>query len=269
LKGLVKNETQWAYRIPYAIQWIWPIPIFIITWFAPESPWWLVRHGNIDGARAALYRLRSKTNEGDNIEETLAMIIHTTELEAQQTAGTSYADCFKTPADRRRTELTIMTWLIQQTSGSPMIGWGTYFMTQVGLSTDSAYSLGVAQSGMGFIGTVGSWFLMPHFGRRTLYLWGQAVMFVGLIIIGALGVPKLSSGLGWGIGALMLILTFVYDFTVGPVCYSLVAELPSTRLRIKTVVLSRNVYNVAGIIIGILQPRFMNPTAWNWGGKVR
>lgn len=112
------------------------------------------------------------------------MIIHTNELEKRLSAGTSYLQCFRNPVDRRRTELTIMTWLIQQTSGSPMIGWGTYFMTQVGLTTSNAYSLGVAQSGMGFIGVVGSWFLMPHFGRRTIYLWGQVVMFIGLVIIG-------------------------------------------------------------------------------------
>jgi len=234
--------------------------------FTDEEFRWLVRHGRIDEARVALNRLRSK-QANDSVEETLAMIIHTNELEVQQTAGTSYMDCFKTPADRRRTELTIMTWLIQQTSGSPMIGWGTYFMTQAGLTVANSYSLGVGQSAMGFVGTVGSWFLMPHFGRRTLYLWGQVFMFFGLIIIGGLGVPALGASTGWAIGALMLVLTFVYDFTVGPVCYSLVAELPSTRLRIKTVVLSRNVYNVAGIVIGILQPRFINPTAWNWGGK--
>ena len=65
-----------------------------------------------------------------------------------------------------------------------MLGWGTYFMTQVGLTDSDAYTLGVAQSAMGFAGTVGSWFLMPHFGRRTLYLWGQVVMFIGLITIG-------------------------------------------------------------------------------------
>ena len=227
---------------------------------------WLVRHGKIDEARSALLRLTSRKNKDFNVEDTLAMMIHTNELEIQQTSGTSYIDCFK-GIDRRRTELTIMTWLIQQTSGSPMIGWGTYFMEQVGLTPTNAYSLGVAQSAMGFCGTVGSWFLMPHFGRRTLYLWGQIVMFIGLMIIGCLGIPHLMTSTGWAIGALMLCLTFVYDFTVGPVCYSLVAELPSTRLRIKTVVLSRNVYNVAGIIIGTLQPRFMNPTAWNWGAK--
>ena len=84
---------------------------------------------------------------------------------------------------------------------------------------------------------------MPHFGRRTLYLSGQIAMFIVLIIIGGLGIPSISSSTGWATGSLLLILTLCYDITVGPVCYSLVAELPSTRLRIKTVVLSRNVYN--------------------------
>jgi len=266
LKGFVNNTTEWAYRVPYAIQWIWPVPIGIAAFLAPESPWWLVRHGKLEQARLALLKLTSKKNTEFNVEDTLAMMIHTNELEIQQTAGTSYLDCFK-GVDLRRTEVTCFTWLIQQTSGSPMIGWGTYFMEQAGLTPNNAYSLGVGQSAMGFCGTVLSWFLMPHFGRRTLYLWGQAGMFVILMIIGGLGVPGLSTSIGWASGALILILTFVYDFTVGPVCYSLVAELPSTRLRIKTVVLARNVYNLMGIIVGTIQPRMMNPTAWGWRGK--
>ena len=196
------------------------------------------------------------------------MMIHTNELEIQQSAGTSYWDCFK-GVDRRRTEITCLTWLIQQTCGSPMMGWGTYFLEQAGLSASNATSVGVGNSAMGFCGTVGSWFLMPHFGRRTLYLWGQYVMFCLLIIIGGLGVKGTPPGssTGWGVGALILVFTFVYDFTVGPVCYSLVAEIPSTRLRIKTVVLSRNLYNLGGIFINIIQPRMLNPTAWGWGAK--
>lgn len=267
LKGFVNVTTEWAYRIPYAIQWIWPVPIMIVSFLAPESPWWLVRHGKLDEARGALLKLtNAKANAEFNVEDTLAMMIHTNEMEIQQTSGTSYVDCFK-GVDLRRTEVTCVTWLIQQTSGSPMIGWATYFMLQAGLSDSNAFSLGVGASAMGFVGTVGSWFLMPHFGRRTLYLWGQIVMFIVLMVIGVLGIPAQTTGVSWGSGASILILTFVYDFTVGPVCYSLVAELPSTRLRIKTVVLSRNVYNVFGIIIGVIQPRFMNPTALNWKGK--
>ena len=39
LKGFVGRSDQWAYRVPFAIQWIWPVPIFIACVFAPESPW--------------------------------------------------------------------------------------------------------------------------------------------------------------------------------------------------------------------------------------
>lgn len=28
LKGLVNNQTEWGYRIPFAVQWVWPIPLF-------------------------------------------------------------------------------------------------------------------------------------------------------------------------------------------------------------------------------------------------
>jgi len=267
LKAFVAGTSQWSYRVPYAIQWIWPIPIGLATFFAPESPWWLVRHGKLDQARAALLRLTSKkSNAHFNVEDTLAMMIHTNELEIQQTAGTTYWDCFK-GVDLRRTEVTVMSWVIQQTSGSPMMGFGTYFMEQAGLDQNNAFSLGIGQSAMGFVGTVSSWFLMPHFGRRTLYLAGQVGMFIVLMIVGGLGIPSLHGSIGWASGALLLVLTFTYDISVGPVCYSLVAELPSTRLRIKTVVLARNVYNICGIIIGTLQPRFLNPTGWNWRGK--
>jgi MFS transporter, SP family, general alpha glucoside:H+ symporter len=126
-----------------------------------------------------------------------------------------------------------------------MMGWGTYFLEQAGFSAENATAVGIGNSAMGFCGTAASWFLMPHFGRRTLYLYGQYVMFGLLTIMGGLGVAGIPPGSGASgvVGALILVRTFVYDIRVGPVCYSLVAELPSTRLRIKTVVLSRNLYN--------------------------
>lgn len=135
--------------------------VIVFTWLTTIRPWWLVRHGKLDEARTALLRLTTKKNANFNVEDTLAMMIHTNELEMQQTAGTSYLDCFK-GVDRRRTELTVMTWVIQQTSGSAMMGWSTYFLLQVGLSGSDAYSLNIGQSAMGFVGTVASWVSHPH-----------------------------------------------------------------------------------------------------------
>ena len=40
LRAFLSNgSSQWAYRIPFAIQWIWPIPIGVGVFLAPESPW--------------------------------------------------------------------------------------------------------------------------------------------------------------------------------------------------------------------------------------
>lgn len=65
----------------------------------------------------------------------------------------------------------------------------------------------------------------------------------------------------------MFIFSFTYDITIGPVCYCLVSEMPSTRLRIKTVALARNVYNIASIVANFLNNPILNPTAWNLRGK--
>lgn len=36
LTGLLNRTDEWGWRIPYATQWIWPIPIIIGIFFAPE-----------------------------------------------------------------------------------------------------------------------------------------------------------------------------------------------------------------------------------------
>jgi SP family general alpha glucoside:H+ symporter-like MFS transporter len=48
LRGLVSRTDTWGYKILFAIQWIWPVPLFIGVIFAPESPWWLIRQNRLD-----------------------------------------------------------------------------------------------------------------------------------------------------------------------------------------------------------------------------
>jgi hypothetical protein len=39
LRGTLNLPGDAAWKVPYALQWIWPIPLFIIAWMAPESKW--------------------------------------------------------------------------------------------------------------------------------------------------------------------------------------------------------------------------------------
>jgi MFS transporter, SP family, general alpha glucoside:H+ symporter len=247
---------------------MWPLPIFIGCLFAPESPWWHVRKGHHEAAKKSLLRLTTAGVDPDfNADETIAMMIHTNALEMEINAGTSYLECFK-GVDLRRTEIVSVTWVIQAFCGSAFMGFSTYFYENAGLATDASFDLNMAQYALGAIGTIGSWFLMGWVGRRTIYVWGLFTMFCILLIIGLTGIaPSSNSAASWAIGSMLLVYTFVYDLTIGPVCYSLVAELSSTRLKAKTIVLARNFYNIGGIINNVIVPRMINPTAWNWGAK--
>ncbi|KZT61596.1 putative maltose permease [Calocera cornea HHB12733] len=265
LRGLLSRTDEWAYRIPFGLQWMWPVFICIGVFFAPESPWWLVRHGKVAEAERALLRLTTKNDVEFDVSATISMMIHTNELEKEITAGTSYLDCFK-GYDLRRTEIGAMTWAIQNLCGSTFMGYSTYFFEQAGLSNDFAYDFSIIMYAVGMCGTFSSWFFMNWFGRRTLYLAGLVAMVIIQFVIGFLALSN-SSGAKWALASLVVVYTFAYDSTVGPVCYSLVAEIPSTRLRAKSIVISRNVYNIVGIITSVLAPYMFNPSAWNWKGK--
>ena len=88
-----------------------------------------------------------------------------------------------------------------------------------------------------------------------------------LVVVGAMGFIKQTSAVAWSVGSLLLFFTFIYDLTVGPVCYCLVAEMSSTRLRAKSVVLARSLYNIGGIVNAFIVPRQLSREEWNWGAK--
>ena len=268
LRAMVNNSSANAYRIPFAVQWIWPPLLIVGIWFAPESPWWLVRHGKLEEARHSLLRLTSKGQKSNfDPDKAIAMIQYTNEIEKDISAGTHYWDCFR-GTDLRRTEISSIVWLVQSVCGSTFMGYSTVFYEQAGLPIVDSFDLSMAQYALGAIGTMGSWFMMGWVGRRNIYLYGSMTLCALLFIIGMVGIaPSSNTSASWAIGSMLLIFTFVYDLTVGPVCYSLVSELSSTRLRAKTIVIARNLYNIAGIVTNVITNYQLTSTAWNWGAK--
>jgi SP family general alpha glucoside:H+ symporter-like MFS transporter len=241
--SVLDREDQWAYRLPYGIQWVWPLPLFIGIWFAPESPWWLVRKGRVEDAKKALLRLTSLNRETDfDADETIGMMVHTTALEEKITSGSSYWDCFK-GIDLRRTEIVCMVWAIQNLSGNSFSNYSTYFLKQAGLTEHDSYAFAMGQYSINIVGVLGAWGLMSlGIGRRTLFLYGLCGLCAMLFVLGFLGlVPEENRDKGaLATGAVMILWALFYQLTVGTVAYSLVAEISSRRLQIKTVVLGRN-----------------------------
>jgi SP family general alpha glucoside:H+ symporter-like MFS transporter len=266
LKGLTSNTTEWGYKIPFAVQWIWPVPLFIAAWLAPESPWFLVRTGQLERARNSLERL-SQPEHNVDYDGTIALMVHTDKLEKQEQAGVTLFDAFK-GTNLRRTEISCMVFLSQITDGGALCYTGSFFFEQTGISADTSYAIGLGGTAISFVGTIISWFYISRWGRRTIWLYGFYALVVVLFTIGILAcVPDPHGSIAWAQSSLSLVWLLAYSMSVGPIVYTIAAEIGSTRLRTQTVVIGRATYYVGNIIGGVLEPYFMSPTAWNAKGK--
>jgi SP family general alpha glucoside:H+ symporter-like MFS transporter len=116
-----------------------------------------------------------------------------------------------------------------------------YFLEQAGLAPSSAYDFAMGQYAINMVGVFGAWFLMTRgIGRRSLYLYGLCGLCTMLFILGFLGLVPDKKERSLATGSIMLCWALFYQLSVGTVCYSLVAELSTRRLQIKTIVLGRN-----------------------------
>ncbi|KAH8663958.1 maltose permease MAL31 [Xylariales sp. PMI_506] len=265
LATLVSRTDEWAFRIPFAIQWVWPAFLIPLLCFAPESPWHHVRKGELDKAEKSLRRLKS-AKARINVKETLAGIVRTDELEKKITAGTSYWDCLH-GVERRRTEIACMAFAGQMFSGLAFAYNSTYFFQQVGLTPSQTYRVNIGGTVMALSGTLVSWFaLMPYYGRRRIFLYGMFTLFLIQYLIGILNLWTDVKPIAMTQAVLTLVWTFVFQLSIGQLGWALPAEVSSTRLRQRTVCLARNAYYLAFMVAQTLQPFFMNPTQWNLKG---
>ncbi|KAH8895877.1 general substrate transporter [Thozetella sp. PMI_491] len=267
-RGFVGWTTVWAYKIPYAIQWVWPAFILIFLYWAPESPWWLIRQNRLDDAKKALDRLSSRDSHANN-HNVLAMMVKTDVYERELEVGATYWDCFKGP-NLRRLEICSALFIIQNFSGNP-VGFAVYLFEQVGLSSENAFNMGIGLNGVGFIGTVLSVFPMTYFGRRRTWIYGLAYTIAALWVVALLcfaGDYATNEAYSWAQATILITMQLVYSLSLGPLTYIISSEIPSTKLRAKTLSLTATFNGMTYLVITIAGPYLLNPGSANAGAKI-
>jgi len=99
-------------------------PLIILLFFAPESPWWLVRHGKKEQALRSIQRLGKESKQ--NAHEKLAMIERTVEIEAQLGGAPTLLDLWK-GTDLRRTTIICLMYASQNFAGNLIANQATFF----------------------------------------------------------------------------------------------------------------------------------------------
>jgi SP family general alpha glucoside:H+ symporter-like MFS transporter len=259
-----------AYRIPIALQWMFPTPLAILMYLAPESPWWLVRKGRLEEAAKAVARLGRKTVVSDaSANETVAMMRRTIELE-KNVKEPNYIELFR-GVDLYRTLIVCCVYASQNLTGNLIANQAVFFFKQAGMTDRMAFALGLITSALQTIMVMLSWILTTYLGRRHIYVGGQAVAVAFLIALGIAGsIPSTEAtktAISNAQASLGLLISILFTLGPAPASWVIIGETSAIRLRPLTTGVGRATYYLVNIPCIFLSSYMLNPTGGNLGAR--
>lgn len=263
LQGASSISGEWSIKVPMLIQYSWLVPLFIIVLLAPESPYFLSRKNKDDEAMKVLSRVNR--DPLFDKEGSLAIIHCVNDHEQKSAQNMGFVDCFK-GANRRRTEIAVIIYLTQQLVGSPLVFYCVKVFTKLGLTQTNALYVTMGMYCLCIGSTLSSMAAMRVYSRRTMWLGGLAAECTCLVAIGTLGFfLDSSTAIKWISAPILVLFAVVYNFSIGPVCYAIVGETPSTRMKTATNSIARGIYIVFSICNMFLVPNLLEDKPQGWG----
>jgi SP family general alpha glucoside:H+ symporter-like MFS transporter len=110
----------------------------VLLFFAPESPWWLLRRGRKEEAMRSIRRL-GYGNKTD-ADEAFAMMERTVEIEAHAGGNPTLLDLWK-GTDLRRTLITCLVYASQNFAGNLIANQATFFFERAGMDVSIIRSI--------------------------------------------------------------------------------------------------------------------------------
>ncbi|TDZ22698.1 Alpha-glucosides permease MPH2 [Colletotrichum orbiculare MAFF 240422] len=252
-----------AWKVPIALQWMFPTPLAVLLFIAPESPWWLVRKGRLEEAAVAVRRLGRSS--ATNSDESVAMIRRTIDLEKSEKEP-SYLELFR-GVDTYRTLIVCGVYAAQNLTGNLIANQAVYFFRQAGIDSNLAFALGLITSALQTVFVMLSWVLTTYLGRRTIYVWGSLINVMFLIALGIAGSVGDSTSASLAMASLGLIVSVGFTLGPAPASWVIIAETSAIRLRPLTTGIGRAAYYIVNIPCIFLSTYMLNSTGVDLGGR--
>lgn len=109
--------------------------------------------------------------------------------------------------------------------------------------------------------------LSDKVGRRNLTLYGFILLTCFLLITGGLGTGT-SQGMIKGTVAFILLFSWCYNLCIGSTAFSLVCEVSTARLRVKTVAIGYATHSALNVMWQFTIPYMFNPDQGDLGAKI-
>ncbi|KAI1253664.1 hypothetical protein MGN70_004056 [Eutypa lata] len=269
--GTFKIDSTWSWRIPSLLQGGIPV-LQLAGWlFVPESPRWLISRGR----REEAHQLLAKYHAGGNVDSPLVQfeiqeIEQAIALEAEVMSSVSWTKLIRTPANRKRTIITVIVGWFAQWNG---IGVVSYYLTLV-LNTigiteakDQTLINGLLQILNWLVATFLGALMVDRLGRRTLFLASTAGMLASYIAwtgLTAFFVSSSSEAAGRAVVAFIFLYYFFYDIAWTPLLQAYPIEIYPYTLRARGLSVTY-IFTFVGLIVGNqVNPIAMQHIQWKY-----
>ncbi|KAF4463546.1 quinate permease [Fusarium albosuccineum] len=253
---------QWDWKMVVIFQIMVPAIVCLAVLFIPETPrWHIQKNGNVEGARAALMRIRETEQE---VEEELLAIRGAIEYEKEAISGVSYMALIRDPSVRKRLVLACLLNVGQQLTGQGTLNsYSTTIYKAVWDSKKTINLINALNATFGIIFTLNAMWTSDRYGRRWLFMVGAVGMATCMLIVPVVGLttPTSADGVksesvGIAIVFLFFLFAFFYKPSWGATVWMWTAEVFSMNIRAQAVGMCSQMQNVANTIFQQFFPTF-------------
>ncbi|KAL2826184.1 general substrate transporter [Aspergillus pseudoustus] len=234
--GMSYVQSEVSFRLPIALQALFPIISLPVLYILPESPRVLCAWGRLDEGVDVLARLHDLPVTNAHIVSEKDQIIRSIEIESEIN-GKVLRTLFLDKSDikyRRRALTTLVIFLLQQFGGCTFVGYYApiIFETSVGLSQNISSIMSCAMATTYAVGGTFPILMVDRLGRRKMMLWGAAAtssVFITLTVL--VSQASKSESIGWGAAIMVLIFIQVFAMTWNSLPWIYGSELMPLNMR--------------------------------------
>lgn len=213
-QGTHNRNDAGSYRIPLAIQFVWAVILGVGMFLLPETPRFLIRKDDFEGAAKSMSRLRSLPPDHPAIIAELNEIkaIHEYEMSLGES---TYADCFAPNMIKRLLTGCGIQALQQLTGINFIFYYGTQFFKNSGF--ENPFLIGLTTNLVNVVSTLPGIYMVERMGRRNLLLIGAIGMCVCEFIVAIVGITVFTDTANKVLVAFVCFYIFFFASSWGPV----------------------------------------------------
>ncbi|KAB2111700.1 hypothetical protein AG0111_0g357 [Alternaria gaisen] len=263
----ISSDLSW--RLPVGLQCTMPGIQLLALYLLPESPRWLVSKNKHSAAKKILTKYHGNGAETDFVNWEYNEISLTLEAEKAASASSGWYELVRTPGNRKRCLLIILTAIFSQCSGNGLVSYYLAAVLQtIGITNSSDQAL--INGGLTiwcWLVSLGCAFLVDRVGRRTLFLSAGIGMLIAFTIWTACSAVYAQTG-NSSAGSAVLAMIFLFYGAAGiawpGLTVSYTVEILPFNIRAKGLTLCFVFTSLAGIFNQYVNPIGIEALGWKF-----